>query len=190
MGNSTVRLQNIVDQVSAIGDLNPVFNNTGGWADEPALTIANDVMSELISVRFPWKWNRVKVPPFTLNSLQQDYVGRLKTIGWLENGLRIDVNNTTYPQPSWPIYAVRDLEMSDIQSAFPYQYCWFYNKDLEQMPWPGPQKVYTWPIGVSVAPYNPPTNIILDDGNILALKTYGVTGDDPPIVPPWDTALG
>jgi hypothetical protein len=143
------------------------------------------VMSELISVRFPWKWNRLKIPPFPLSSLQQDYVSRLKTIGWLENGLRVDVNNPNYPQPSWPIYAVRDLEMNDMQGAFPFQYAWFYNRDLEQRGWPGPEMSYINPIGASYAPNNPPTNIILDDGNVLFLIAYGVTGDYPPEIPPW-----
>src|SRR5258708_17413708 len=185
MGNSTISLQKIIDQVSQVGDLNPLFNNTGGWADEPALTIGDDVMSELISVRFPWKWNRLKIPPILLTSYQQDYATSVTTIGWLENGLRIDINNPNYPQPSWPIYAVRDLETNDVQGAFPYQYAWFYNRDLEYRAWPGPNKSYIYPIGAATAPSNPPTNIILEDDTILVLVQYGITGDDVPVVPPW-----
>ena len=185
MGNSTIKFQAIIDKVQMIGDLNPVFNNTGGWADEPAVTIGNDVMSELISVRYPWKWNRLKIPPFPLTSWQQDYVSRIQTIGWLENGLRIDVNNPNYPQPSWPIYAVRDLEMNDVQSAFPYQYAWFYNRDLEQRPWPGANTTYINPIGTTTPPSNAATNIMLADGSILFLVQYGTTGDEEPVIPPW-----
>jgi len=183
MGNSTIKLQQIMDEVSAIGDLNPVFNNTGGFADRPAITIANDVMSELISIRFPWKWNRIKIPPFPLTSYQQDYATTLMNLGWLENGLRVDVNNSTYPPPTWPIYVVRDLAVSNVQSGFPYQACWFNNADLEQGQWPGPQKVYTQPIGANTPPQNPPTNITDADGNILILTQYGTTGLTPPIAP-------
>jgi hypothetical protein len=185
VGNSTIKLQTIMDGVSAIGDLNPMFNNTGGFAAEPALTIANDVMSELLSERFPWKWNRIKIPPFPVTSYQQDYAMPMTELGWLENGLRIDVNNSAYPPPTWPLYAVRDLEMSTVQSGFPYQACWFYNKDLEFRTWPGAGKVYTQPIGANTAPENPPTNILDSAGNILVLTQYGTTGLTPPIPPPW-----
>jgi len=174
-----------MDGVSAIGDLNPLFNNTGGFAAEPALTIANDVMSELLSVRFPWKWNRLKIPPFPLTSYQQDYATPINELGWLENGLRIDVNNSTYPPPTWPIYVVRDLPMANVQSGFPYQAAWFYNSDLEQGAWPGPQEVYTQPIGAASAPSNPPTNITDIYGNILILVQYGTTGLIPPAAPLW-----
>lgn len=184
MGNSTIRLQTIMDQVSAIGDLNPMFNNTGGFADEPAITIANDVMSELISVRFPWKWNQIKIPPFPVNTYQQDYATPLMNLGWLQYGLRVDVNNSTYPPPTWPIYVVRDLPVSNVQSGFPYQACWFNNADLEQGQWPGAQKEYIQPIGANTPPQNPPTNITDAEGNILVLTQYGTTGLTPPVAPP------
>jgi len=169
-----------MDSVSTIGDLQPVFNSTGGWADEPAITIGNDVMSELLSVRYPWKWNRLKVPPFPLNSLQQDYLSPIKNIGWLENSLRVDVNSSTYPPPTWPIFAVRDLQMSNVQGGFPYQVCWFYNRDLEMAPWPGAGKVYAQPIGAQTNPSNPPTNITDKYGTLLALYTFGTTGATAP----------
>jgi hypothetical protein len=180
MGNSTTTLQDVMDSIATIGDLTTVFNSTGGWADQPAVTIGNDVMQELISVRYPWKWNRIKVPPFPLTSLQQDYAGTLKNVGWLENSIRIDINNSTVPPPTWPVYAVRDLEMSNVQSGFPYQVCWFYNRDLEYGAWPGPNKAYMQPIGAQSAPENPPTNITDASGNILALTTYGTTGANAP----------
>ena len=188
MGNSTITLQQIFDSISAIGDIQTVFDATGGWADQPAITIANDVMKELLSIRFPWKWNRIRILPFPLISVQQDYATLdLKNLGWLENSLRIDINNTMVPPPTWPIYAVRDLQMSNVQSGFPYQVCWFYNHDLEQGIWPGPGQVYIWPIGpqVTTPPANPPTNIRDRRGNILVLTTYGVTGPTEPIVPLW-----
>lgn len=188
MGNSTIRVQDVMDSIAAVGDIQTVFDHTGGWADEPALTIANDVMKELLGLRFPWKWNRFKIPPFPLISLQQDYASlNIMGLGWLENGLRIDINNTTVPPPTWPIYAVRDLQMANVQGGFPYQVCWFYNRDLEQGVWPGPGVRYVWPVGpaVSSPPDNPNTNILDKNGNILVLTTYGVTGLTAPFAPPW-----
>lgn len=197
MGNSTTRLQDVMDSISAIGDIQTVFDHTGGWSDEPAISIANDVIQELISIRFPWKWNRVKIPPFPLTSLQQDYASiRLRGLGWLENGLRVDINNTFFPPPTWVVYAVRDLQMSHIQAGFPYQVCWFYNRDLEQYFWPGPGVQYIWPIADrghwplvntgsnDLFPHNPPTNIRIQ-GQILTLTVYGITGDTEPVIPPW-----
>jgi hypothetical protein len=173
-----------MDGIATIGDLKPLLDDTGGWADEPALTIANDVMSELLGVRFPWKWNRIKIPPFPLTSYQQDYASPLTNIGWLENGLRIDVNSTQFPPPTWPIYAMRDLQMSHDMSGFPSQVCWFSNGDLEQGVWPGAGKKYTQPIGATAAPSNPPTNITDANGTILALTQYGTTGLTPPVAEP------
>lgn len=186
MGNSTIKLQDVMDSIAAIGDIQTVLHHTGGWADEPAITIANDVIKELLSVRFPWKWNRLRVSPFPLTSLQQDYASlTLKNLGWLENGLRIDINNSQFPPPTWPVYAVRDLQMNNAQGGFPYQVSWAFNRDLEQGAWPGPNKTYIDPIGTTTPPDNPPTNILDIDGNILVLTRYGVTGTTRPVVPEW-----
>lgn len=187
MGNSTITLQEVMDTIAAIGDIQTVFDHTGGWADEPALTIANDVMQELISVRFPWKWNRTKLPPFSLIPLQQDYASlHIKNIGWLEDALRIDINNSMYPPPTWPIYVVRDLPMERQLGGFPYQVSWHYNRELEQGEWPGPNFTYTWPIGTSTPPENKSTNILDLNGHILVLTQFGTTGTIPPMAPEWD----
>lgn len=186
MGNSAISLQEIVDGVSTIGDLNPVLVSTGGYASEPALTIANDVFGDMFAERFPWKWNRMKVPPFFINSTQQDYaMPGPPVISWLENGFRVQLNSTQVPPPVWPIYAVRDLAVSRVGGGWPVMACWFPNDQLEQGVWPGPGKSYTDPYGQSSLPSQPWTNIADLQGNILVLVKYGVTGLVPPVVPPW-----
>ena len=182
MGNSNTTLQQIVDGVATIGDLNPVLVNTGGWASEPALTIANDVISEFINTRFPWKWNEIKLPPFLLVPLQQDYVTvNLNTLGWLTSGARIDINNSQVPPPSWPIVVVRDLPMDNTMAGWPGMACWKYNNQLEQGSWPGPGYTYVTPIGPNAANNNTkPTNILDPSGNILTLTRMGTTGLTPP----------
>lgn len=185
--NSNIRVQDVVDEVAVIGDLTPVLKSTGGYADQPAINISNNVMAELISVRFPWKWNRIKVLPFVLNPLQQDYASLdIKYIGWVENGVRIDINNTQVPPPSWPVTAVRDIAVDNTIGGFPGEYCWFPNRQLEQGAWPGPGITYLNPIGPQATNENQwPMNILDAEGNILVMTKYGTTGLVPPLPPPW-----
>jgi hypothetical protein len=188
VGNSTIRLQEIVDSVSTIGDLTPVLKNTGGFANEPAITIATDVMAQIIAERNPWKWNEFKIKPFVLTSSQQDYmtVG-LRDLGWLTQAWRVDINNTQIPPPVWPLEVKRDLPVSVVAAAWPFKVCWKQNDILEQGVWPGPNMAYTDPIGqISTFPPNPPTNIAIEDGTLLTLIFYGTTGDTEPVVPPWE----
>ena len=193
MGNSTVTIQKIVDGVSVIADLSPVLSNAGGYANEPALTIANDVIMEMLSERFPWKWNRFKLPPFYLNALQQDYVlvPDEKRIGWLENGFRVDMSSTQVPPSAPPVGVVRDLPVSSTPygasgtyavSGFP-RVCWMQNDQLEHGVWPGPGIVYTDPYGLTTTLDNRWTHIEDDEGNILVLTKYGTTGLLEPVVP-------
>ena len=74
--------------------------------------------------------------------------------------------------------------MSNVQGGFPYQVCWFYNRDLEQGYWPGPGEIYINPIGAQTDPQNPPTNITDKYGNLLALYEYGTTGTLAPAANP------
>ena len=122
MGNSTITLQAMVDSVSTVGDLNPVLKSTGGFAAEPALTIANDVMSELIAERNPWKWNSIKLAPFVVNFSQQDYASVfLRNLGWLTSGFIVDINSTQIPPPIKTLEIVRDLAVSRTANRWPYQ---------------------------------------------------------------------
>jgi hypothetical protein len=189
VGNSNVTLQDVVDGVATIGDLTPVLINTGGYAAEPALTIANDVLSEMFAERYPWKWNRMKIPPFLLFPRQQDYASiNVLNIGWLENGFRIDVNNTQVPPYTEPVTVVRDLAVSTVYSGWPEEACWFPNNQLEQWIWPGPGITFYNPVGVPQTPANSITNILDPNGNILILTKYGTTGLIEPVAvyPPLD----
>jgi hypothetical protein len=49
--------------------------------------------------------------------------------------------------------------------------------------WPGPNKVYTLPLGALITPTNPRINILDQNGNILVLTTYGTTGATAPSLP-------
>ena len=108
--NSTVPLQEVVDYARTFGELTPVLK-TGGWADQPARSIADRVMETLLGGGyvagrrvgpFPWKWNRTIPPAFLTNSWQQDYAsvvaqaagGTYNTLKWLADAILLDINNT------------------------------------------------------------------------------------------------
>jgi hypothetical protein len=170
-----------------MGELQPVLP-VGGYSTLTACGIATDVMSALISQRFNWKWNRMKIPPFYTNSWQQDYA-QLSTstwpsaLGWIEGAYWIDINNTSLPKPTYPIQALRNLERTSISGNPPSKIDWFPNDQLDYGPWPGALKVYTQPLGAVITPTNPPINFFDSNGNILILTTYGTTGSTAPAAP-------
>jgi hypothetical protein len=181
MGNSTIKLQNVVDYVSTIGDLMTTMP-VGGFSNLLALNIANDVLTEFLSQRFNFKFNRVLVNPFYTISLQQDYVGTTTTIGWLEHSIVVDINNTAKPKPIFPIEAKKDLERTSYQFGKPCKVCWLPNDQLVQDVWPGAQQKYTNPLGATGTPSNPITNIRDANNNILYVSTYGTTGLVAPVL--------
>jgi hypothetical protein len=184
--NSNVKIQDVVDEVSVIGDLTPVLKQSGGYAEQPAIAISNNVMSEMIAERFPWKWNKYKIPPFVLTPLQQDYPStNITQIGWLESGVRIDINNTQVPPPSWAMTAVRDLAVDNSIGGFPGLFAWYDNDLLELYDWPGPGVLYTNPISQTTSNNNKQTSYQANWGGILTLSQYGVTGLVPPPPPVW-----
>lgn len=184
--NSTTTIQQIADYAANLGELAPVLP-TGGFSVQSALTIATDVMGDLIAQRFNWKWNREVLPPFYTISWQQDYAGfnSLYTapIGWLEKGWWVDINNTSYPKPSYPIEIKRDLDVTTISGNPPCKIDWDYNRNLVRDVWPGALTIYTQPLGALITPTNPKTNILDKNGNILVLTTYGTTGAVAPFAP-------
>ena len=184
MGSSTTSVQSIVDYVTSMGELQPVIP-AAGYSTSTALRMATDVMHDVISARFNWKFNSFRVAPWYTNSWQSDYpqVG-LRNVGWIERVVGIDINNTSLPKPRcWP-EAVRDLETSFYAGSPPEQVCWFYNRQLEiALGWPGVNKVYTPLVGAPQTPTNPPTAFYDPNGNILVLTTFGTTGAVSPTAP-------
>lgn len=181
MGNSSTKLQAVVDSVRTIADLTPIFTNTGGYAREPACTIATDTMAELLSQRFNYKFNRLKIAPVLLTSNQADYPSvSLPNLGWLESASIVDINSTSVPKPAGPLEVVRDLDFSSSQGGYPRKVSWLTNSQLELGVWPGPSTAYTNPVGVPQTPVNPVTNFVDGAGNILVLTQWGITGTAAP----------
>jgi hypothetical protein len=72
MGNSTVTVNQVIQYAQQHTALMPL-TGVGGVANEPALSIANDTLSELLAEAFPWKFNRAEMPVFVTTPFKQDY---------------------------------------------------------------------------------------------------------------------
>lgn len=199
MPNSTTALKNVLQFAKTFPDISPILQSAaGGSSLEPALTICSDVMIEIIQQVFNWKWNRFKLPTFTTNSFQQDYALNVVNLGWLENGYLLDVNNTAYPQPIWPLEVVKDLPVTSAQYGMPGQACWFPNDQLQYATWgatnigagqvgsvgpnPQPLQVIKNPIGINTSPSNPWLQVQDAFNNLWVVTTFGTTGATSPFL--------
>lgn len=182
MGSSTVSIQSVTDVMATTGSID-VRQAAGGYSSLTWLAIANDVLNDLVSQKFNWKWNSFRVPTFPTISYQCDYATvAQKGIGWLENADWTDINNTSLPKPRWTIDAIRQLQPTSFAGSPPTKICVMQNSVLEQGVWPGAGSLYVNPIGITTnaTPQNPRTNILDATGNILILTTYGTTGATAP----------
>lgn len=188
MSNSTTTIASVVQDAKLHPDLAPVIQSSaGGSSLQPALTIANNTMIELISQVFNWKWNRFQLPYFYTNTFQQDYALNVVNLGWLEQGVLLDINNTSIPQPIWPLEVVKDLYQTSGQYGRAGQVSWLPNDQLTYATWgaananstfwpnPQPLSAITSPIGVNAMPSNPLTQVQDAFGNLWVVTTYGTT---------------
>lgn len=192
MGNSTIQIQDVVDQLAAL-NISPQANPSG-YSAKTTVAIANDTMSDLIAECFNFKWNSRRGVPFYTNSWQQDYpMLGLADLGWLENFVWVEINSTTLPLPSDQEKTFRALpvisqNMGSISSR-PKALSWDYNKNFFYGVWPGAGKVYVPPVGQVTTPQNGPTAFVDKNGNILLLTTYGTTGTVAPFAPLGSTPI-
>jgi hypothetical protein len=182
MGNSTVTLQSVLDNVSAKGIPNPL-NNPTGFGVALALDLADNTMADLLSQRFNWKWNSKNGPTFYTNCYQQDYpLLGLNDVDWLEDAVRIDVNNPTIPKPMGAMIIRRDLSRTSM-TGVPLEICWMFNRQLIFGTWPGAGVTFYPLVGASPIPNNPVMSMVDVNGNLLIVTTPGVTGVAAPSLP-------
>jgi hypothetical protein len=72
LSQTTITVQQVVNYASQHTELMPLIG-VGGYSNEPALSIANDVLSELLAQPFPWKFNRKVAPILVTQQWKQDY---------------------------------------------------------------------------------------------------------------------
>lgn len=132
-------------------------------------------------------------------------------LAWLERGICIDINNTSFPKPYREVEVGRQLPAATganwnlsggggggnplfLVNFFPninlYYGTWGETNNgtssIGNNPVTG--SVYTNPLGTGSMPDNPITQIQDGNGNLLVLTTYGQEGSAAPILPPNSTA--
>lgn len=168
---SNYTVQQIVDSTRVYKELVPQ-SEAAGWTQEPALSIAQDVMQKILAQTLNWKWNRAYIPAFLTVTLQQDYVTNILDMGWMEQGWRIDINNSSNPNATKPIYqmeAVRDLELTSYQSS-PFNLSFIPNYLAQMGVWTANTIVPTG-YGVAQTPSSPIQQFIDPSGNILFIDS-------------------
>lgn len=205
---STFTVQNMVDKVLGFPLIEPIFN-VGGYTNEPALTIATDVMTAILATPFPHKWNEVSLPFFYTFSWQQDYAlinpdgSSVYNVEWLERGVAFDINNSAVPKPFVDVECGRSLPQrtggilnSSTQMNEPgFVVCSLPNESLYYGTWgqadtggttlgnnPVAGSVYAPFLGDISMPSNPIAQIRDANGNLLVLTTLGTEGSAAPLL--------
>lgn len=171
MPNSTTTLQQVVDYAKTFPDISPVFA-AAGWSNQPALTIANRVMTKMIAQNLPWKWNRILPPAFVTLALQQDYAQNVVNLKWLQTGYLLDFNSTAVPQPIWTLETNRDLPPTSFQFIRAANVCSLPNNQLQYGKWAAG---VSWPAtNLPSQPFNAPLSQIVDsNGNFWYVSNLG-----------------
>ncbi len=108
MAAATRTLQETVDWARTFTALMPIVG-VGGFTEEPALTICNKVIQEMLAPPFPWKFNRVELTTFPTIENIQDYQETVADVSWLESCELEDFANTGVIKPIREIEVVQDL---------------------------------------------------------------------------------
>lgn len=161
---------------------------------------------------FNWKWNRFNVSTFPTISWQQDYfVPNVVNVGWLETAWASNINQASPLKQKFQLEVRKDLEVTINQTGYPGKICWLPNSTLETGKWgaaplgptasnpsgdqssigsnigglqnPGPNVVYTNPVGAVQSPINATTCITDPNGNLWVLTAYGTCGSTQPTWP-------
>lgn len=197
MGNSSYTVQNLVDIARARGDLAPTLP-VGGAYETVALSAINDAMTEMLAGSwkgspFNFKFNRVNVPPFFINSWQQDYASNVVNLGWLESCGAWNTSSTQFPKPFRVVEVRRDVLTTSLQTNNYAKISWMQNKDLTFGAWgqsqqaamtglqnPGPGAIYIDPSTATALPKNPITQVKDTFGNLWIVTGYGTCGNVNP----------
>lgn len=199
MGNSSYTLQDLVDIARTLADVAPALP-VGGAYETVATSSANDTMTAMLAGSshgspFNFKFNRIDIAPFFVNSWQQDYATANVNLGWLESCNAYNTSSTQYPKPVRVVEVKRDVLITNAQTGNLAKISWMENDTLVYGTWglsqqnsltglqnPGPGAVYTNPIGMASTPINPVTQVEDAFGHFWVLTTYGTCGITNPFL--------
>src|SRR6185437_6393127 len=135
-------------------------------------------------------------------SWQQDYALALTTLASLQQGIVININNSSLPKPWGYVEIVRSQNQATgawngpcpFFAAPVFAVNWLPNNQLYYGTWgqanvggasqgnnPVAGSVYTNPLGASSQPHNPIAQIKDANGNLLVITTYGTEGSAAPV---------
>ena len=178
---TTIALADVVRSARAYPELNPILG-TSGFTSEPAVTIGNDVMQRILAQGMDWKFNRQFVKPFLTNALQQDYIITAPLdLAWIEQGVRVDINNSVTPKPVFGLEAQRDLGRTSYQ-ANPFHIGWIPVSQCTFGSWVASTS-YPTGLGAPQTPQTPIQQFIDSNGNFLVVTSYGTSGTVQPVLP-------
>lgn len=112
MSNSTLTLTNTLNFARTHADLAPL-SGVGGYTNEPALSMCNDAISELLIFPYDWKFNRVEMPMLVTTPNKQDYQfagATAFTLGSNSSGAAIDLASNSAITESGTTVTVNTLE--------------------------------------------------------------------------------
>jgi hypothetical protein len=112
MSNSTITLQTVVNFASTHADLLPLAG-VGGYTNEPALSLCNDSLSDLISDPNDWVFNRVEMNPIFTCPNKQDYLfagASAFSLGSTSQGWAIDLSTNNAITVSGGVVTVNFIE--------------------------------------------------------------------------------
>jgi hypothetical protein len=137
-GPYSITLQATINWARTHTDLTPIVG-VGGFSNEPALTICNAVIQEMLSFPYPWPFNRKSAATFDTALATQEYtLTGVLDIGWLERAQREEKASTAVPKPTYDLECVRALP-KDFLIDNPYKIA----KDRES---DGNTIVRVWPV--------------------------------------------
>jgi hypothetical protein len=184
-----------------MGDCAPALP-TGGSYETVATSAANDVMTAMVAGSskgspFNFKWNRINVAPFYINSWQQDYASNTVNLGWLESCGAYNCSTTQTPKQYCVVEVKRDVLTVSGQSTYSNtaKIQWMENRNLTYGVWgqsvinsttgipnPGPGTVYGNPQGAISLPPNPISQVKDAFGNFWIVTGYGTCGSTNPFL--------
>lgn len=170
---STRTLMQTVQWAQTFTQMTPIIG-VAGYNNEPALTICNNVIQQLIQKPYNWKFNQADGTPFlTVASLGIgsnpcplptptcptpcngvtcipifDYTINNTDIAWVEAAWRIDILNTAVPQPLENVEVVRVLRpTSEVDNPRKLAFMYENNDGGLMRLWPMPSIAKQWQVG-------------------------------------------
>lgn len=185
----TTTIQSVADTVRTMPSVVPVLG-IGGLSLQPALSIAQATICEILSQPLAWKWNRGFFAEFLVNAYQQDYATSVTNAAWLEKATKTDATQplsaTSGPQPIKAVSVVKDLSPTTAQGE-PYQVCIVPNSEAQCSTWQASTLYFANQSGKPMPSTQPIPQIRDGNGNVQVVTTYGTSGATEPT---WSTTIG